>query len=418
MLCLSLQRMDPKRNERLYDVKVLVVGHDGTSHAVAWLLRRSPGVRDVYCAPGNAGSAGFASTVTIPVAQADDLAAWAQQAAIDLAVVLDEAALAAGVADALRAVGVPRVVGAGAYLFTATNTAGAIHSLDDGETSGCTLLALTDGASVLILGAAATSLRLRGDGRSDDPITAGMGAVSPPPGIGVDELAMAGSSLESSARELREQDDRPYRGPLSAVYDARTGTVRACRATWQTVATLAILPRLRSDLLLHLADALDGRLRPSEMTTPLLLDEKAAHAVAVTLVADGYPDPAAYETGYGLMGLGRAPSGGAIFHEATRSPYAARTQTVVIAPDEPARRSGGLLGLFSFGTARRSQAEQRGAAATRDPYSAVVTAGGRVVTVVGTGPTRATARALAYQTAEGVSFTGRTMRTDIGGDAQ
>lgn len=79
--------------------KVLVIGSGGREHAIVDALARSPQVGKIYCAPGNAGIAKKAECVNIGVTDVDALAAFARDNEIDMTVVGPEAALAAGVAD-------------------------------------------------------------------------------------------------------------------------------------------------------------------------------------------------------------------------------------------------------------------------------------------------------------------------------
>ena len=87
------------------DNKVLVVGSGGRCHAIVRALNRSQRVGKVYCAPGNAGIADEAECVAIGVEDVEALVRFAKENAIDMTVVGPEAALAAGLVDALEAEG-------------------------------------------------------------------------------------------------------------------------------------------------------------------------------------------------------------------------------------------------------------------------------------------------------------------------
>jgi len=83
-------------------MKVLVVGGGGREHALAWALARSPSVREVVCAPGNAGIAEVARCVPVKADEVTQIAELAQAEGVDLVVVGPEAPLVAGLADLLR----------------------------------------------------------------------------------------------------------------------------------------------------------------------------------------------------------------------------------------------------------------------------------------------------------------------------
>lgn len=80
-------------------MKVLVIGSGGREHALAWKLRRSPRVTQVYCAPGNAGTAGEAVNVDIAASDTEGLARFAREEGIGLTVVGPDDALAGGIVD-------------------------------------------------------------------------------------------------------------------------------------------------------------------------------------------------------------------------------------------------------------------------------------------------------------------------------
>jgi phosphoribosylamine--glycine ligase len=86
-------------------MKILVVGGGGREHALCWSLGRSAGVREVVCAPGNAGIAQVARVVDVGAEDLDGQLALARKERPDLIVVGPEAPLCAGLADRLRAEG-------------------------------------------------------------------------------------------------------------------------------------------------------------------------------------------------------------------------------------------------------------------------------------------------------------------------
>jgi len=95
--------------------RVLIVGQGGREHALAWKLAQSPQVEQVFCAPGNPGTAHEPKVQNLPLAS-DDHAGLVQavhRLAVSLVVVGPEAPLVAGVADVLRRTGVA-VFGPGA----------------------------------------------------------------------------------------------------------------------------------------------------------------------------------------------------------------------------------------------------------------------------------------------------------------
>ncbi len=79
--------------------RVLVVGSGGRCHAIVDALSRSPQVEKIYCAPGNAGIARQAENVKIGVEDVGALLSFAKTNAIDITVVGPEAALAVGIVD-------------------------------------------------------------------------------------------------------------------------------------------------------------------------------------------------------------------------------------------------------------------------------------------------------------------------------
>ena len=60
-------------------MRVLVIGGGGREHALIWKISQSPKVTEVFCAPGNAGTAAIANNVPIPADQIDQLLEFAQE---------------------------------------------------------------------------------------------------------------------------------------------------------------------------------------------------------------------------------------------------------------------------------------------------------------------------------------------------
>ncbi len=83
-------------------MKILVVGKGGREHALVWKLSQSRGVEKIYCAPGNAGIAQIAETVSIPLEDLSAMADFAADKKIDLTVVGPELPLTLGIVDAFE----------------------------------------------------------------------------------------------------------------------------------------------------------------------------------------------------------------------------------------------------------------------------------------------------------------------------
>ncbi|NLW60039.1 MAG: phosphoribosylamine--glycine ligase [Firmicutes bacterium] len=86
-------------------MRVLIVGGGGREHALAWKLKQSPLVRELFCAPGNAGIARLARCVPVAADDLEALVALAREHRIDLTVVGPEAPLAAGIVDRFQEAG-------------------------------------------------------------------------------------------------------------------------------------------------------------------------------------------------------------------------------------------------------------------------------------------------------------------------
>jgi phosphoribosylamine--glycine ligase len=101
-------------------VKILVVGNGAREHAIVWKLSQSPKIKELYTAPGNAGTARISENLDIPAADIKTLAKVAQQKKIDLVVVGPEVPLAEGIVDHFESLGIP--------IFGASKLAAEIES--------------------------------------------------------------------------------------------------------------------------------------------------------------------------------------------------------------------------------------------------------------------------------------------------
>lgn len=89
-------------------MNILVLGGGGREHAIAWALSQSPRCDQLYVAPGNGGTASIAQNVkNLAVEKGDAVLSFAKDHEIGLVVVGPEAPLVAGVADVIRAAGIP-----------------------------------------------------------------------------------------------------------------------------------------------------------------------------------------------------------------------------------------------------------------------------------------------------------------------
>ncbi|MCJ7763760.1 MAG: phosphoribosylamine--glycine ligase [Dehalococcoidales bacterium] len=98
----------------------MVIGGGAREHAITWKLAQSPRVKEIYVAPGNAGTAGIAQNIAVSPTDTESLVKIAQEKGIDFAIVGPEAPLAAGIVDEFQARGLP--------IFGPTKAAAEIES--------------------------------------------------------------------------------------------------------------------------------------------------------------------------------------------------------------------------------------------------------------------------------------------------
>ena len=215
--------------------------------------------------------------------------------------------------------------------------------------------------------AAARDYKRLGDGDTG-PNTGGMGAFAPVPWFGRDAIERAAAEVFEPIAWRMERDGTPYRGVLYAglMITADGPMVLEFNARFGDPEAQVLLPLLDGELSAALLGCATGD--RALMENSVRLADGAA--VGVVVASEGYPE--APLTGRVLEGA--EPSSGA--------------------------DDGGVL-CFHAGTRRRQD-------------GTVETSGGRVVTLVGQGPTLADARAAAYRGVAEMGLEGSQFRTDVG----
>jgi phosphoribosylamine--glycine ligase len=411
-------------------VRVLLLGSGGREHALAWKLAQSPRLSELLCGPGNPGTARLGRNVPLKADAPDAVAALARQERVDLVVVGPEAPLVAGVADALAAEGIAcfgpvaaaaRLEGSKAFakevmaeagvptadfqVFTdvaaaeayavskgrivvkadglaagkgvivapdaeaaraavravaAMGTAGqqlVLEELLEGEE--VSVIALCDGERYVLLPPAQDHKRV-GEGDTG-PNTGGMGAYCPVPFLTPEALAQVGERVIAPMLAVMRRRGSPFKGALYAgLMLTRNGPkVLEFNARFGDPETQVLMLQLGEDLLPLLDACARGQLEPR----PLVLAPGAS--VGVVLAAEGYPDTP--RRGQRIEGLEAVPAGASVF----------------------------MAGVEA-----------------KD--GAILTAGGRVLTVCARGNDLVEARQRAYAAIAGIRFEGMHFRRDIG----
>ena len=392
-------------------MRVLVVGSGGREHALAWALSRSDDLSELHAAPGNPGIAALAHCHP---ARADDPAALvslARELRIDLVVVGPEAPLVAGLADELRHRGVAvfgpsaaaaQIEGSKAFAKEVMDAAGVPTARTlpvaeppcvlklDGLAAGkgvwvcrtqdeldsalevarafdqpfhveellegpeLSVFAVAAGEAAVAFPPARDYKRI-GDGDTG-PNTGGMGSFSPLPDVTDQESEEILATVHLPVlRELAHRGT-PFQGLLYAGLMQTEDGLRViefnCR--FGDPETQSLLPRLESGLLPLLAGDLSQRPQVGERA-----------AVTVVLSGGGYPESG--DQGTPIEGIEAAEATGAL--------------------------------VFHAGTALHD--------------GRLVTNGGRILNVVGTGATVAEARSAAYEATAHIHFAGVHCRSDI-----
>jgi len=405
------------------------VGSGAREHALVWKCVQSELVERVYCAPGNGGTGGMARNIPIGAADVVRIVDFAKRERLGLIVLGPEAAVDAGVGDALRHAGfnvfgpdrgAGRIESSKSFakalmkragiptadfeVFTQPAPAkadglargkGVIVCADIEQSDGAieamlvqerfgrsgkkivveerlegpelSLLAVTDGADVIPLAPARDYKRVREGDKGAN--TGGMGAYSPPKGVD-DALVkeVVDCVMRPAVQELAGSGDE-FRGVLYAGLMLTEHGVRALEfnARFGDPEAQVVLPRLESDFVAMALAAAKGGLaaHPDLRWSPRA-------CVGVVVASGHYPDDVAMTLGHRIGGLTEMPPGALIFHAGTRY----------------------------------------------EPGIGLVTDGGRVVTSVALGETVAQARDVALAGARQVRFEGAFFRSDIAQEAE
>ncbi|MGV0992354.1 MAG: phosphoribosylamine--glycine ligase [Mycobacterium sp.] len=412
-------------------MRILVIGSGAREHALLQALRKDPGVDFLAVAPGNAGTAAVAEQHEVDATSPQEVTDLARRLAVDLVVIGPEVPLVRGVADGLRAAGIAcfgpsgdaaRIEGSKAFakdvmsaagvrtatseivdsparldaaldrfgppagqqawvvkddglaagkgvVVTADRDAARAHAaglLDDGhpvllesflDGPEVSLFCLVDGATVVPLLPAQDFKRVADNDAG--PNTGGMGAYAPLPWLPAEATAaIIRDVVEPVAAEMVKRGC-PFNGLLYAglAMTSQGPSVVEFNCRFGDPETQAVLSLLESPL---------GELLHATATGTLAefgpLRWQDGYAVTVVVAAENYP--------------GRP-----------------RTGDVITGAEGP--------GVLHAGTARRED-------------GAVVSAGGRVLSVVGTGADLVAARAQAYRILDSIRLPGGHFRTDIG----
>ncbi len=381
-----------------------------------WRLASSPTLTELHAAPGNPGIAALATCHPVVPDDGDGLLGLARSLGIDLVVVGPEAPLVAGVADVLRHAGIPvygpsaaaaRIEGSKAFAKDVMAAAGVpTAALLDAPRAPCVLkadglaagkgvvvcrtdaevvagleiartfdgpvlveellegpevsvLALCDGAEAVAL-APARDFKRAYDG-DEGPNTGGMGSFAPTAELAEDALEeLVDTCMRPVLAELVRRG-APFVGTLFAglMLTARGPRVLEYNCRFGDPETQSVLPLVDGDLLSALAAAAQGSL------AGVPLGRGSGGAVTVVLTAGDYPR--AGDRGTPIEGVVEAEASGAL--------------------------------VFHAGTALND--------------GRLVTNGGRLLGVTGTGPTLAAARARAYTAADLIHIAGSRRRDDI-----
>jgi len=403
-------------------VRVLLLGSGGREHALALGLAADPAVESLTVAPGNPGIAAFADARPVDLTDPEAVAALAVDTRADLLVVGPEAPLVAGVADAVRAKGIA--------VFGPSRAAARLEGSKAFAKEVMAAAGVPTARSRVCADAAAASAALDEFGPpyvvKDDGLAAGKGVVV------TDDRAAAMAHARACGRVVIEEY---LDGPEASLFVVTDGE--------------HAVPLLPAQDFKRIGDGDTGpntggmgAYAPLPWAPPSLVDDVMARVVTPTLTEmrrRGTPFTGLLYVGLALTAAGpkvvefncrfgdpetqpvlallETPLGGLLHAAATGTlaahpplrwrPGAAVCVVVAAAGYPGTPRTGDVIrgadrpGILHAGTARRAS------------DGALVSAGGRVLSVTATGTDLASAREAAYALVRGVELPGAQYRRDI-----
>lgn len=414
---------------------VLLIGSGGREHALAWGIAKSPLLKKLFVAPGNPGTASLGENVALDVSDHDAVIAFIEENDVKLTVIGPEQPLVEGIADALETAGHPvfgpkkmaamlegskefakdfmkrqniptaayevfaqdefdkaaeyiksegkypvvlkadgLAAGKGVLIPESEEEAmAALEELKSGSLSGAaaklvieefmvgeeaSVFAMCDGNSFKVIGNAQDHKRV---GEGDTGLnTGGMGAYSPAPIVTDQLLSIVEASIIQPTIDGMKEEGYPYTGFLyvGLMMTEEGPKVVEYNCRFGDPECQVIIPRLTTDLLEALIASTSGKLAEADIQ----FDDQ--YRCTVVLASGGYPE--AYEKGKEISGLDTVENA-LIFH-----------------------------------------------AGTKADGEKILTNGGRVLNVVGSGDTLQQAIDASYEAIQNIRFEGSFYRKDIG----
>lgn len=412
-------------------MRVLVIGSGAREHALLLALRRDPQVEQLAVAPGNAGTAAVADQYDVDISSGPAVVALAQRLGSDLVVVGPEVPLVLGVADAVRAAGIAcfgpsrdaaRIEGSKAFAKDVMAAAGVRTATSEIVDNPANLDAALNRFGPPA-GQAAWVVK-------DDGLAAGKGVV-----VTTDRDAArvhAAGLLDSGHPVLLESFLDGPEVSLFCVVDGETVVPLLPAQDFKRVGdddsgpntggmgAYTPLPWLPAQVLAQIVDEIVKPVAAEMVSRGSSFSGLLYAGLAITSAG---PSVVEFNCRFGdpetqaVLALLDSPLGGLLHAAATgtlasfeelRWQDGAAVTVVVAAENYPGRpRVGDVIigseadAVLHAGTARRED-------------GAVVSTGGRVLSVVGTGEDLDAARAAAYQAIKSIRLPGSHFRTDIG----